>query len=511
MLDRLFFFTLIFAQSVAWGYSCIPVTTPKTCSANQSPGLISLAAISAATQKLQLQNLKTDIYTTHQVSSVMKSHSEVAALSDNTSSDTSVIHIDPNIKHQKMWGFGAAITDSCLANMDRLSSDQRKNLMTKMFDPEKGAGLNILRLPIGSNDFALSGYSLDDTPGNKPDPKLKNFNPDHLQPLIQFANEAKKYNPHLEVMITPWSPPAWMKDTKSLNGGQLQKKYFGAYADYLIKSIRVLQAHGVAVKQMSILNEPLIWDAHEKWGYAQSFMNEKDQLKFIQKFLIPRLEKMPSPPHVLLHDHNWGNGKLTLAMTKNEKLNPLISGVAYHCYGGDLSNLQASLQQQNRSLASINTECSSTQTDDNNKGTFQWWMKTQSVDAVRSGTSGALGWNLCLDENGGPHLKAGCENCRGLATIHSGDNPQFQLNAEFHALAQTSHYVQPGAFRIESSDPQVRGLQNVAFENPDGSKVLVIRNSSDQAQTVSTQMNGCEMGSTSIPAGGAVTLKWPKE
>jgi glucosylceramidase len=138
-------------------------------------------------------------------------------------------------------------------------------------------------------------------------------------------------------------------------------------------------------------------------------------------------------------------------------------------------------------------------------------MKTQSVDAVRAGTSGALGWNLCLDENGGPHVDAGCDNCRGLATITSGDNPKFQLNAEFQALAQTSHYVQPGAFRIESSDPQVPGLQNVAFENPDGSKVIVIRNSSDQAQTVSTQMNGCEMGSTSIPAGGAVTLKWPKE
>jgi len=508
MIYRLSILFLFFVSSTSWGNSCLPPAKQNSCSAAKSSGFENLENISAVTQKVRLENQTADMSISHPVSDVITNKSEVVHLQDSASAQTPVINIDPSIKHQKMWGFGAAITDACVANMDRLSPEQRKDLMEKMFDPKKGAGLNILRLPIGSNDFAMSDYSLDDTPGNKPDPQLKNFNAEHLQSLIKFANEAKKYNPKLEVMMTPWSPPAWMKDTKSLDGGELQKKYFGAYADYLVKSIQALQAHGVSVKRMTILNEPLIWDAHEKWSYAQSFMDEKDQINFTENFLVPRLEKISNPPQILLHDHNWGNGKLTLEMTKNQKLNPLISGVAYHCYGGDISNLKSSLKLQNHSLGSINTECSSTQTDDNNSGTFQWWMETQSVDAIRAGTSGALGWNLCLDEKGGPHVDAGCKNCRGLATITSGQNPQVQMNAEFYALAQTSHSVQPGAYRIESSDPQVDGIQNVAFENPDGSKVVVIRNSSDHPQTVSTQMSGCDMGSTTIPAGGAVTLKW---
>jgi glucosylceramidase len=98
---------------------------------------------------------------------------------------------------------------------------------------------------------------------------------------------------------------------------------------------------------------------------------------------------------------------------------------------------------------------------------------------------------------------------RGMTTITSGPQPKIELNAEFIALAQTSKYVQPNAVRIDSSNPKVDGISNVAFQNPDGSKVLVIRNDSDKPQSIDTQIEGCSMGVTSVPAGGAVTLKWP--
>ena len=47
-------------------------------------------------------------------------------------------------------------------------------------------------------------------------------------------------------MATPWSPPAWMKNSNSLNGGTLKggTQYLSALADYFIKFIQAYAEEG---------------------------------------------------------------------------------------------------------------------------------------------------------------------------------------------------------------------------------------------------------------------------
>ena len=60
-----------------------------------------------------------------------------------------------------------------------------------------------------------------------PDPELKYYS---IEPATKFVlprvREALAINPDLKVMISPWSPPAWMKTTNSLIQGQLLPQYY---------------------------------------------------------------------------------------------------------------------------------------------------------------------------------------------------------------------------------------------------------------------------------------------
>lgn len=420
------------------------------------------------------------------------------------------IELFPQQKFQEIYGFGASVTDSCLELLDGLPPKKRQEFMTKVFDPKKGAGFSYLRIPIGGNDFSSGDYTLNDTPGNKPDPQLKHFKTDRLKKLLDFVKEAKRYNPNIQVMASPWTPPAWMKNTQKVRGGELDSKYFKAYADYLDKAVDAFKSQGVPVRHLTILNEPVIGDAKENWGFPQAYMKPEDQSKFIKQYLAPKLlADKKSKTKILLHDHNYDDVGPLDDFVNDKKAQAVVEGVAYHCYSGDFNSLKRSLSQQPAGLSAFQSECSGTlgvPVTDN----FQFWLRNQTVDAIREGTSGALGWNLCLDQNGGPRNN-GCQGCRGMVTVDkSGKSPKFEYNSEFQGVAQVSRYVQPGARRIGSSDSSAKGLVNVAFENPDGSHALVVRNATDHAKTFQVRLDECTVETRTVPANGAISLQWSK-
>lgn len=51
-------------------------------------------------------------------------------------------------------------------------------------------------------------------------------------------------------------------------------------------------------------------------------------------------------------------------------------------------------------------------------------------------------------------------------------------------------------------------MNNAAFKNPDGSKVLVVHNTASSANTFNVSWNGTQSFTATVPAGGIVTFKW---
>ena len=86
-------------------------------------------------------------------------------------------------------------------------------------------------------------------------------------------------------------------------------------------------------------------------------------------------------------------------------------------------------------------------------------------------------------------------------------NGDVSYNTDYYALAHASKFVKSGAYRIYSNTFGEGSIENVAFQNPDGSKVLIAYNSSNVSKTFSVA-DGTESFDYSLGAGNAVTFTW---
>jgi len=76
---------------------------------------------------------------------------------------------------------------------------------------------------------------------------------------------------------------------------------------------------------------------------------------------------------------------------------------------------------------------------------------------------------------------------------------------DYYQLGQFSKFVVPGAYHIASNT--LGSLADVAFKNPDGSKVVVAHN--DGASNSNFQVLWGNQGfNYTLPAGATVTFKW---
>lgn len=427
------------------------------------------------------------------------------------------VEVDPSSLHQTVWGFGASITDSCLDNLAKMKPEARKKLMNRLFSKEKGAGFSYLRIPLGANDFSRGNYTLADSEDNVADPDLKSFDQSRFNEMASFAKEARSINNQREMkfMLSPWTSPAWMKDNKKLGGGQIKDQWLPSYAKYIEKAVDNLKGKGITVDHLTVLNEPLIGSAVVDWHFPQSFMSVNQQKRFLSDHLLPLYRTKKDFPQILLHDHNWDNSDQVLEMAQDKTLKPMVAGVANHCYGGDFKAEQAAFAQV-RPLNSFNSECSGTFPKDTTgpdgllereRDVLKYWLRYQAIGALRAGSTGSLGWNLCLDEKGGPQ-NGGCTSCRGLVTIDQSQGQKVIFNPEYEALAFVSRAVDPGAVVLSSNYTDVSELINVAVRNPDGRIVVLFHNLNDsKSNQVSLKVKPCQNEiQFEIPRGGAAAV-----
>ena len=113
-----------------------------------------------------------------------------------------------------------------------------------------------------------------------------------------------------------------------------------------------------------------------------------------------------------------------------------------------------------------------------------------------------VAWNLVLDERGGPNI--GPFTCGGVVTLDSR-TLQLSRSGQYWALAHYSKTVQRGA-QVISTRSSLRGVEHVAFINPDGSHVLVLTNQGKECE-VDCRFEGRSL-QTSLPADSVLTLRW---
>jgi glucosylceramidase len=443
-----------------------------------------------------------------------------------TPSTAPAVVIDPTLTYQTMQGFGGAITDSSASVLYGLPAGQRAAVMASLFDPRTGDGLDYLRQPIGASDFVTTApYTYDDMPAGQTDYGMRHFSISRDQAqILPLLRQAEALNPRLQIIASPWSPPAWMKTTGTLIGGRLtdDPRIYHSYALYLLKFIEAYQASGVTVNAITVQNEP---QNRTPSGYPGTDMPSWQEDAVIGD-LGPMLQAAHLKTQIFAYDHNWQEHPNDVASTPPDEIGDLndypqkvldspaakwISGIAFHCYYGDPSAM-TTFHNQYPKLKIFMDECSGSQSADpadTFSDTLKWQSRNLEIGSTRNWSGTVINWNLALNPAGGPHV-GGCGTCTGILTIGPGDT--VTPDAEYYALGQLSRFVQPGAVRIASTSFGTTGwngeVMDVAFRNPDGSTVLVAHNENDNAQAFAVQEGGQQFTYT-LPGDSLATFVWP--
>lgn len=413
----------------------------------------------------------------------------------------SQILVDDSQRFQTIRGVGAALTGSSAYLLDQLPATQRAQVMIRLFDRTRGAGISVLRAPLGATDFSLSDFTFDDVAPGATDPTLGNFSlAADASGTLPLLRTARTLNPALTLVASPWSAPAWMKTSGSTHGGQLASGWEDAYARYLTRAAAGYAAAGAPLGALTVANEP----EFSTPGYPSMAMTAGQQAEFVGAHLRPALDAAGlAGVGILGFDDNWTDPAYPTSLLTGPDAGS-FAGAAFHCYGGtETAQGQVAAAAPGKQIWT--TECSGGSWSPNFATNLRWNAHHLLIGAFRNSSTAVLFFNLALDPAGGP-TNGGCRTCRGVLTIDPVTHA-VSFNVEYWLLSHVGRYVQPGAVRIGSTASTSSGVQSVGFLNPDGGHVLLLYNEGGSAQPVTVRWDG-QAAQVRLPAGSIATLHW---
>lgn len=477
------FFSVGIVTSLAFTYSCKDEDSPNPGPPITPVGIGKASIWTTTGSKSQLLSKGTDV-----------------TLTELKGVTTATIIIDTTVKYQEIEGFGAALTGSSAYVIHEMSGTQRTALLEDLFDPDKGIGINYMRMTIGASDFSLSNYTYNDMPAGQTDEDLSEFSLSRdEEDVVPVLKQIVGIAPDLKILGSPWSPPAWMKTNSSLLGGKLKTEYYNAYAQYFIKYIQAYADEGIVIDAITPQNEPL----HSTAAYPCMEMPATEQLAFIKNALGPAFDAADVTTKIITYDHNWVNTNYAISILNDATAKQYIAGSAFHAYEGDVSAMSvvhAAAPDKGLYFTEISGGGWATNFSDN----LIWNMQNIFIGTMKNWSKNALLWNLALNPNAGP-TNNGCPDCRGVVTINGNTVTK---NEEYYSIGHFSKFIRQGAYRVQSTEFEgSTGLISVAFMNEDNSKVLVVTNTSDQGKNF-TVKQGHRQFTTLITGKTVATLRW---
>lgn len=392
-----------------------------------------------------------------------------------------IINVNPEVKYQTMDGFGASLTDaSSWLLAYRLDDQKREEVMKDLFSKE-GIHISLLRQTIGACDFNWEAYSYDDTPNNEDDFELKYFtmrrDDAYIEPMLNYA--LKMSSNHIKLMASPWSPPAWMKTRRHLNGngGILRRDCYDVFAEYFIKYLQENKRRGREIYAITVQNEPQYAPNH----YPGMLMSPEEQIEFIGNHLGPKLKRNSLKAKILAFDHNFDDNKVDYAekVLSNFTSYQYVSGSAFHPYCVDVAHEKLTKLHNMFPNKEVHlTEAGSGLWIGNDEAQFEDQMY-HMIRTPRNWGKSMIFWNVALDQNSSPKLRGVDPDStnRGLILIRSDSRNNVTKNTGYYSMGHTSKFVNPGAVRIFSNNFDWN-VENVSYMNPNGDIIMVVINRS---------------------------------
>jgi glucosylceramidase len=408
------------------------------------------------------------------------------------------VFVDPTQKFQTMLGIGGALTDAVAETFYKLPKDKQKELLAAYYDKKTGIGFSLARTNIQSCDFSSSSYSYI----KEGDAALKTFDISHDKkyriPFIKEATAAA--GGKLTLFVSPWSPPAFMKDNNDvLHGGKLKPEFAQSWANFYVKFINEYQKAGVPVWGLSVQNEPM---ATQTWESCK--FTAEEERDFVKNYLGPTLAKGGmAAKKLIVWDHNRDLlYQRASTILEDPAAAKYIWGIGFHWYEtwtGAGQNFE-STRLTHEAFPDKNlifTEGCVEKFDFNRLNDWALGERygLSMINDFNAGTVGWTDWNILLDEKGGPnHVGNFC-----FAPVHADTrNGSLIYTNSYYYMGHFSKFIQPGAKRIASVASRDK-LLTTAYMNPDGKIAVVVMNRTDEKIEYSLWIKGKAAKTTSEP------------
>jgi glucosylceramidase len=316
-------------------------------------------------------------------------------------------------------------------------------------------------------------------------------------PFIRLAMQASGNK--MKLFVSPWSPPAWMKDNNNmLQGGKLKPEFYNSWANYYVKFIKGYEKAGIPVWGLTVQNEPMAKQTWESCIYTAE--EERD---FIKNHLGPVLQKNGLQGKKLIA---WDHNRDLLYHRASTILNDpaaskYIWGIGFHWYevwnGGrqyeNVKRVNETFPTKNLMLTEACNYPFSWQTFD------QWqWGENYGENILHDLNNGSVAWtdwNVLLDEVGGPnHVNNFC-----FAPVHAktGEGSLHYMSSYYY-IGHFSKFIKPGAKRIISSSNRAQ-LLTTAFKNENGELAVVVMNPTNEKFAYKLFIGSKTVDATSLP------------
>ena len=407
-----------------------------------------------------------------------------------------------------------------------LSRDEQDEVMHRLFSPDGDLKFTHGRVSMNANDYARSWYSCSDVPG---DFELRYFNIERdKQNIIPLARAAQKYCPSLQLFMSPWSPPAWMKINhdypvspnqynemderqayllymqKDANGQDVQydademkllgdrngvfprrlatqdffiqdPRYLQCYAEMFCKFIDLYAEQGLPITKVMYQNE-----AYSYTPYPGCAWTAEGTLRFNNEYLAPTLAKRHPDVELWIGTFNTNRLDYVEKILDDKTLQANIKGVGtqWECR----NNLPQMRQRYpNLRFMQSESECGN--------GSMDWAAGEHTFfllsDNLGCGCDEYYNWNFILKDNGSSTW-GWTQNA--LIQVDSKTR-KMRYTPEYYAYKHFSHFICPGSEMIAYAGREYNHTPVVVFKQ--GERIIVTAgNFTDAPSELSVRIKG---------------------
>lgn len=417
------------------------------------------------------------------------------AISPNDATyDSPGVQIDPDRTLQEIDGFGASFNELGWEALQLVTPGERETIMVNLFDQDTGCAFNLCRVPIGANDYAVSWYSHNETPG---DFEMDNFSIERdRKRLLPYIHKAMEHRPDLKVWGSPWSPPVWMKTNKHYacaslpevndlpanrqgeemkNQFIMEEPFLSAYALYISKFVKVYRDEGINMYAVHVQNEP-----NSCQNFPSCIWRPEALATFIGDYLGPKFEEDQLDAEIWLGTIERAHPERVDTVLQDEKARSYITGVGFQWAGkGVIPHVNENYPDLE--LMQTETECGD--------GSNDWDAMEYTLNLMKhyftNGANSYLYWNMILDHTGSSQW-----GWKQNSMITVTEEHEVVYNPEFYLMKHFSHFIEPGARFLDQDNPNC-----LAFLNPDKSIIIVYYN--NESNTINQTF---QAGDTSFEA-----------